>query len=79
MFNSSLDLNGYRLTHLIRFKTSERKEVLSLSYLKMQLGNRRQNLTLPLKCYVELEEFVMNVINNPTIPIESLTSSSETL
>lgn len=79
VFNSSLDLNGYRLTHLIRFKTSERKEVLSLSYLKMQLGNRRQNLTLPLKCYVELEEFVMNVINNSTIPIESLTSSSETL
>ena len=78
VFNSSKFLKGYRLTHLIRFKTTERSKVIKLDYLKKQLGNMRQNLITPLKCYVELEGFVNQIMNTNTITIGDLITNSET-
>lgn len=59
-FNKS-DSKGYRLTHLIRFRTDEREKVININYVKDQLGNSVQNLQRPLKCFKELEPFVENI------------------
>lgn len=59
-FNNS-QIKGYRLTHLIRFKTDEREKVIDINYVKEQLGSRRQDLKRPLKCFRELETFVENI------------------
>ena len=65
-FNES-EIKGYRLTHLIRFKSSERDKVINYSYLKEQLGETVQNLSLPLKTFKELEPFVNSIKNKKTI------------
>lgn len=66
VFNKTVE-KGYRLTHLIRFRTDEREKVINIDYVKKQLGNRIQDLKRPLKCFRELEEFVGNITGNKTI------------
>lgn len=56
-FNKSKK-KGYRLTHLIRFRTDEREKIIDINYVKEQLGNKIQDLKRPLKCFKELEDFV---------------------
>ena len=58
---------GYRLTHLIRFKSEQRQDIVNISYLKNQLGNHVQNLIQPLKCFKELEDFVYSLKSEETI------------
>lgn len=60
VFNKSLN-KGYRLSHLIRFKTDERKKIINIDYIKKQLGLRIQDLKRPLKCFKELESFVEKI------------------
>lgn len=69
---------GFRLSHLIRFKEEERGRVVSLEYLRNQLGDTRQNLKQPLKCFKELESFVNGIMNSSTETIKSLISSEPT-
>lgn len=66
VFNRS-NIKGYRLTHLIRFKTYERDLVINFDYIKNQLGKKIQNLSRPLKVFKELEDFVYSINNNKTI------------
>lgn len=65
-FNKS-GIKGYRLSHLIRFKSLERDKVINYSYLKEQLGETVQDLSLPLKTFKELEPFVNSIKNKKTI------------
>lgn len=46
---------GYRLTHLIRFKTEQRDSILNIDFLNSKLGSIKQNLSRPLKRFKELE------------------------
>lgn len=66
VFNKSVT-KGYHLTHLIRFKNDERKQILNVDYLHEQLGSLVQDLTRPLKCFKELETFVQKIEGNDTI------------
>lgn len=59
-FNNS-ETKGFRLTHLIRFRTDERDNVININYVKEQLGTKKQDLKRPLKCFKELEFFVENI------------------
>lgn len=72
-FNKS-DNKGYRLTHLIRFRTDEREKVIDINYVKGQLGHKIQNLKRPLKCFKELEAFVDRIEGKEKI--SSLLSSN---
>ena len=65
VFNKS-EAKGYHLTHLIRFKTDEREKIININYVKNQLGLVAQDLTCPLKCFKELEDFVYSVRSNKT-------------
>ena len=71
------DNPGFRLTHLIRFKSIERKRVITLKYLKDQLGCRKQNLKRPIKCFRELEDFVYPIIEKEHYFIEDLVELDE--
>lgn len=66
------DNPGFRLSHLIRFKTSERKKVLQTSFLENTLGTKTQNLVQPLKCFKELEDFVFNIKKTSKSTINNL-------
>jgi len=66
VFNKTTN-KGYRLTHLIRFRTDEREKVIKIGYVKKQLGSRIQDLKKPLKCFRELESFVGTITGNKTI------------
>lgn len=59
-FNKA-ETKGYRLTHLIRFRTDEREKVVNINYVKEQLGSKIQDLKRPLKCFKELESFVEKI------------------
>lgn len=74
----SNEIKGYRLTHLIRFKTDQRTKVINKDYLKSKLGEIKQDLKRPLKCFKELEEFVYKINNNYQETLQSLISKSET-
>lgn len=60
VFNKA-NTRGYRLTHLIRFRTDERDKVINIKYVKEQLGSKIQDLKRPLKCFRELESFVERI------------------
>jgi len=68
---------GFRLSHLIRFKSIERSKVINLKYLKNQLGNKIQDLQRPIKCFVELEPFVYEILKKSNQTIADLVSPSE--
>lgn len=65
-FNKS-EKKGYRLTHLIRFRTDEREKVIDINYVKNQLGLKVQDLSRPLKCFKELETFVEKIEGGQSI------------
>lgn len=64
--------NGFRLTHLIRFKTDQRKDVIDLDFMRSKLGMTEQDLKMPVKSFKELEPFVLAVLNNDHIYLEDI-------
>ena len=77
-FNKNNEFLGYRLTHLIRFKATEREKTMTIQYLNQQLGRKKQNLQRPLKCFVELESFVDDILQKSKNTINSLFTESIT-
>ena len=70
---------GFRLTHLIRFKSTQRESILNVNFLKSKLGKRYQDLFVPLKSFVELEEFAHNIIDRPHIKLSDLIENDKTM
>lgn len=69
---------GFKLSHLIRFKSSERAKVLNIKYLQKQLGKKYQNLQKPLKCFAEYEHFVYSIIEKNNILLKDIISVAPT-
>ncbi|MCL2176426.1 MAG: N-6 DNA methylase [Firmicutes bacterium] len=63
---------GFRLSHLIRFKTGQRKVVLNLEFLRSKLGNIMQDLSLPIKAFKELEPLVAEVLKSEHLYLSDL-------
>lgn len=63
---------GFRLTHLIRFKPEQRNSIINIKFLKSKLGNKKQNLELPLKCHVKYENLIYNILDNEHFYIRDL-------
>ncbi|ACF07447.1 Probable type I restriction enzyme BthVORF4518P M protein [Metamycoplasma arthritidis] len=57
------DSKGFKLTHLIRFRTDQRNEIINLNFLKSKLGTNIQNLNKPIKAFKELEPMVHELKN----------------
>lgn len=53
--------NGFKLTHLIRFRTDQRFEVINLEFLRSKLGSNVQMLDRPIKAFRELEPMVNEI------------------
>ncbi|WP_029513330.1 N-6 DNA methylase [Mycoplasmopsis primatum] len=53
--------SGFKLTHLIRFRTSQRKDIINLDFLRSKLGTEIQKLNKPLKAFKELEPMIREV------------------
>ncbi len=70
---------GFKLTHLIRFKSVERAELIKKSVLKSKLGSKGQDLTKPLKIFKNLETFSYNILSKSNLTIKNLieTKSSD--
>lgn len=64
--------NGFRLTHLIRFKTDQRKDIINLDFMRSKLGVTEQDLAMPVKSFKELEPFVLSVLKNDHIFLEDI-------
>ena len=54
------DLNGFKTTHLIRFKNSEREELLKSNTIKNLLSTNRQIVTENNKMYAKLHKKLEN-------------------
>lgn len=69
---------GFHLTHLLRFKNIQRKEVLTKEFLRSKLGIGKQDFEVyhPLKTTRELEGFVLNIIKNSHTTILDLTETN---
>lgn len=64
---------GFKLSHLIRFTSNQRSEVMRLEFLRSKLGKKIQDLkTPPIKSFKELENFAYNIINENHLHIENL-------
>lgn len=63
---------GFRLTHLIRFKSDQRKSVIELNFLRSKLGDKIQDLKVPLKIFRELEPFIHEILNGDRVYISDL-------
>lgn len=63
---------GFRLTHLIRFKSDQRKDVINFEFLKSKLGTKKQDLVEPKKTLKELESFVEDILNSNPLKIGDL-------
>lgn len=66
---------GFRLTHMIRFKSDQRNKVIDISFLKSKLGNKKQDLSFPLKTPPSLEEYVYDILRGSKIRLEDLIST----
>src|SRR5690606_10473578 len=64
--------NGFRLTHLIRFKTDQRRDIINLDFMRSKLGVTEQDLAMPVKSFKELEPFVLSVLKNDHIFLEDI-------
>lgn len=69
--------NGFRLTHLIRFNTKQRNEVINLDFMRSKLGNSVQDLKLPVKSFRELEPLVLETLSQPHIYLYDLIETNE--
>ena len=64
---------GFRISHMLRFKSKERSKVISASYLKDTLGVHVQNLSRPLKCFNgNLEAFFYGILSDHYYPFSRL-------
>lgn len=63
---------GFKLTHLIRFKSDQRASVIDLKFLRSKLGDTVQNLKVPLKVFKELEPFIQEILDSERIEIAEL-------
>lgn len=72
---------GFRVSHLIRFKTEEREKLLSNDYLETLLGKKRQLVTIDntayVKCHKELENAFNIWVNSSNKRIYDLLSKTE--
>jgi hypothetical protein len=66
------ETKGFRLTHLIRFKSTQRDKVIDVSFLKSKLGLSIQDLQTPLKCFKELEPLINQVLISKHLFIKDL-------
>ena len=74
--NSSNEENGFRLSHLIRFKTEQREKIINTAFLESTLGNIHQNLEKPVKAFKSLEKFAFAILDN-YFELETLLSEKE--
>jgi len=63
---------GFRLSHLIRFKTDQRNDVIKLDFLRSKLGDTVQDLKVPLKVFKELEPFIHQINNSDKVYMSDL-------
>ena len=68
---------GFRLSHLIRFRSEQRKDVIDLDFLRTKLGETVQDLETPLKAFRELEPFVDEILTDNRIYISDLIEENE--
>lgn len=55
---------GFRLSHLIRFKSEQRGKVIDEKFLESTLGEIRQDLSCPIKAFKSLEKFAFGILEN---------------
>lgn len=55
---------GFRLSHLIRFKSEQRGKVIDEQFLESTLGTIRQDLLRPIKAFKSLEKFAFEILEN---------------
>ena len=67
---------GFRLSHLIRFKSEQRGKVIDENFLESTLGEIRQDLSRPVKAFKSLEKFAFGILENH-FNLEDLLSDSE--
>lgn len=67
---------GFRLSHLIRFKSEQREKVIDEKFLESTLGEIRQDLSRPIKAFKSLEKFAFGILEN-YFDLEELLSDSE--
>jgi predicted RNA methylase len=70
--NLETQMNKFRVSHMIRFKTEQRADALKYDYIKTTLGDTKQDLTEVFKCFKELEPFVYNVKKTSIDTVSSL-------
>src|SRR5690625_44080 len=68
-------ITGFRLSHLIRFRSEQRKNVINLRFLRSKLGRISQDLSRPLKIFKELEPLVYDVLNSNHMTVADLIES----
>lgn len=68
---------GFQLTHLIRFRSHQREEVINLEFLRSKLGSKNQDLSQPIKSFKELEPFVDSIINDDYVLFEDIIQVDE--
>lgn len=66
---------GFRLSHLIRFKSEQREKVIDEKFLESTLGKIRQDLSRPIKAFKSLEKFAFEILENH-FELEELLSDS---
>lgn len=69
--------SGFRLTHLIRFRSEQRHSVINRDFLNSQLCETRQDLRLPVKAFKSLEDFAFNILKD-SYKLENLLSEKPT-
>jgi hypothetical protein len=63
---------GFKLTHLIRFKTEQRNEVINLTFLRSKLGESIQDLKMPVKSFKIFESFIRDIFYSSNKKISDL-------
>ncbi len=63
---------GFKLSHLIRFRSSQRVDIMNLKFLRTKLGTKVQDLVNPIKSFKELEPFVDVILEQPHVYISQL-------
>lgn len=66
---------GFRLSHLIRFKSEQREKIIDEKFLESTLGEIRQDLSRPVKAFKSLEQFAFGILEN-YFALEELLSDS---
>lgn len=67
---------GFRLSHLIRFKSEQREKIINEKFLESTLGEIRQDLACPIKAFKSLEKFAFGILEDHFELQELLSDSS---